>query len=574
MADHYEPRRVAPDSAPPERKFNWRWLVAGGVALALAGGGAVLALTRNTEAAGTCAESATLVVDPDYRALGQRLADRYSEQAPGDCDLIQVTGQASHEVAKKGLGEADAWLPEDITWAQRASGEGAALAAATPTTFAHTPLVLAYERQLREALGDQRQNGPLLVDLLTENKRYDAFGKPWGVIKLVEPDPNTSAVGAMGFMTMAMMLSNGEPPPTDPVKVTDNQLRMAAAEHRVVQRVPTSADVLGHLAANPADDTARGPAGPRTGLTTEYTVLTQVREGANVVAEHLGDGATGVQLGIVNPTGNATVQGFVDWLASPQGVAELNELGLRTTDSGPEAEALSAAGLSANPLPPLRPNDTAQVMGATALQAGFAQRSSVLPLLDLSGSMATPFGNTGLRRVDVVSQAALSSWAAWPPGYSTGLMTFHADAEGNPLIQPVFPLEDNRSPVWKEMMPHFHQGMESLKPEGGTPLYLAISQAYQYNLQTYQPGKPNKIVVLTDGVDEFHNAKFTADDLINQLKNEADPKRPIEMFYVLIGPEAGYPEVSRVAEATGGKAIWVRDLAELPTVMRSLLAGL
>lgn len=580
MGEHYVPRRAE------KKKPKWGRIEAGATAVALLGAGigwAALrgggdvesgsASTPKTSGATTCPSSATLAVDPDYQQLVSELAESYGTSLGADCLPIEVDAQASAQVAAAGLQTADAWLPEDSSWQHRAAGEAAALAGAPATVIAQTPLVLAYPRDVRTAMGDERQSGANLVAMLTEEKKYDADGQPWGTIKLVEPDPNTSAVGAIGFMTLATMLSNGEPPPTDPATATANQLRMVAAEHRVVERVATSAEVLGKLATNPADDTVRGPAGPRTGLTTEYALLTAADSRADLAADYLGDGGVGVQLAIVDPGENPTVQGFVDWLTSAEGREQLAEAGLRAGDQTPASSDLTQVGLPTEPLPAQRPNSAEEVIGATMVQAAFAQRSSVLTVLDLSGSMGAQFGNTGLRRVDVVTQAALSSWASWPLGYSSGLITFNADAAGNPVIAPVFGLQDNRSPEWKAQMPLFQASLANLQPQGGTPLYLAIWESYHYNLNHYQAGKANKIIILTDGVDEAHNATITLHDLMTQLPTAVDPARPIELIYILIGPDADYPTVSQIAAATGSTAIWVRDINELPIVMQGLLAA-
>lgn len=580
MGEKYVPRRAQP------KRRKWVPIVAGVAAVAVIGGGAGYALLRNngpdadpppstpTPSTANCPTTVSIIVDPDYLAAGQRLAERYGAQFSAGCDPIGVVARPSAEVASSGLGNADGWIPEDPSWVGLATDAGSSLSTAASTPFAHTPLVLAYEPQVRQAMGDERQNGENLVAMLTEAKTYDAYGQPWGVIKLVEPDPATSAAGAIGFATMATMLSHGEPPPTDPTTATENQLRMVAAEHRIVERVASSAEVLTQLAANPADDTVRGPAGPRTGLSTEYAVLNAIADGAELSAEYLGDGAVGVELAVVNPGNHPTIQGFVDWLLDADGRAELGQLGLRTSDTMPTQAALVDAGLDPSPLPALRPFTSLEVQGARQLHAAYAHRASVLTVLDLSGSMAAPFGDSGMRRVDAVTQAALGSWASWPPGYSSGLMTFSTDPSDNPVIQPVFPLQDNRSAEWKAQMPLFQQSLANLQPAGGTPLYLAIWEAYNYNLANYQQGKANKIVVLTDGVDEAHNSPFTWQDLVHGLQTQVDPDKPIEIYYILIGPDSAYPEVSNIASVTGGQALWVRDINELPAVMRSLLVAL
>lgn len=360
--------------------------------------------------------------------MAQTLTADYAATLAGECEPIELSAAPSVQVAAEGLAGADAWLPEDSSWAQRATGEAAALAGAPRTVIGRSPLVLAYEQQVRDAMGAERLAGENLVAMLLEAKRYDAHGQPWGTIKLVSPDPNTTAVGAVGFMTMAMMLSNGEPPPTDPAAATENQRRMVAAEHRIVERVATSQSVFDKLALNPADDTVRGPAGPRTGVTTEYAALAAAGRGAAIAADYLADGSSGVELTIVSPESNPVIQDFVDWLTAPEGEQVLVEQGIRVGEAAPDAAEL-------------------------------------------------------------------------------------------------------------------------------------------------QVGKQNRIIVLTDGADEEHSNVFTEQDLLARLPATPDPDRPIVISYLAIGPDADFDAVKRVADATSGNAVWVRDVSELPAIMQGLLAG-
>lgn len=545
----------------------------------------VAAQAAASPTAAPCADAVDMAVDPAYASVVTTLAGEYGAGLDDACAPVTVTSVPSSQTAASGLGEAVAWIPEDSSWQARVvedsadsadAADAAALRDATASTVAHTPFVLVAEEQVAQAAGGSLPQGQDLVELITLDKTWADFGHPdWGWFKLVLPAPSTSATGAMAFMTLAMTVSHGEEPATDPATATQNQQNMAQTAYRVVKKTDTVDAVTDNLASDPTDANALTPASPRVGLSTELAVLGAAQEGdaGALAASYLGDGSAGVDLTVIDPGDDPAVAGFVDWLQSSRGEAAIGRLGLRTEGSGPEPAQVTALGLDESALAADQTtNAAASVTAAAGMFAALDVRTSNLAVLDISGSMGNEI-SPGVRLVDVVTQAAVASWDAWPPGSATGLMTFNADANAKPTINTVIPLTINTTEEWVSARPQYEASLGAITTGGGTPLYQAIWEGYSYNKDNYKEGLANRVIVLTDGKDEDTYGAMSQADLLSQLPSTPDASQPISIILIAIGPDADYTSLKTIADATGNTAYWVQDLSSLPATMAQLMAS-
>ncbi len=71
--------------------------------------------------------------------------------------------------------------------------------------------------------------------------------------------------------------------------------------------------------------------------------------------------------------------------------------------------------------------------------------------------------------------------------------------------------------------------------------------------------------MVTDGTNEDDG--ISLDSLLETLRGEADPERPVKVIGVALGPDAGLGALEQIAEATGGAAYSEVDPTDLQTVL-------
>lgn len=580
MEDQH-PRRALTEEKPNRRPY----LVAAGVALALTATGSIYALTRpdagndsanaatpqlpqNEPSAARqgCSGSATLAVDPAWVSVVQTAANSWAVSQEDDCNPIVVKATTTAQVVQSGLKDVQGWIPEDPVLL--ASGPSVARTAET-TTLGSSPLVLAMPSEAYNAIGG-KASGDTLRKMMTLESSWANFNHPdWGWFKLVLPNVNQTVSGAAGFNSLAQLTSRGAPPPTNPATASTDSKNMAKVEQRLVAQVPVD-QVTNSLDAHKEDANARTPAGPRAGVTTLALAMDSDK---GLRATWLNPTA-GVSMALARTSDDENVKGFADWLATDEGKQALAKEGLVAGSQQPAGEALEALGLS-GAAPVATANKAASLDMARQLLAAFSVRQSNMLLLDTSGSMAEPLGNTPGRRIDSVLAMTQTSWAEWPPGSMTGIMTFNAsnDLSQRPQIKLLAPLHSDLTPQGAKIRAGMKSSMGSgLQVTGGTPLYEAILKGWQYTTANYQPNRVNRLVVVTDGSNQDSSSKVTLTSLLGALPPRPDSRKPVQLLLVALGPDADYAVLKQIADATGQRAVQVNSVQDLGVKMAQMLA--
>lgn len=78
-------------------------------------------------------------------------------------------------------------------------------------------------------------------------------------------------------------------------------------------------------------------------------------------------------------------------------------------------------------------------------------------------------------------------------------------------------------------------------------------------------------MLFTDGQNEDANS-ISREELVKQLKEKADPKRPVRVILVGIGNEVNKEELESVAEAGGGGAFVAQDPAKIDEIFLQAIA--
>ena len=110
-------------------------------------------------------------------------------------------------------------------------------------------------------------------------------------------------------------------------------------------------------------------------------------------------------------------------------------------------------------------------------------------------------------------------------------------------------------------------------PNGATGLYDSTLAAYQSARQNFEPGRINTVIVLTDGRNEDANS-ISREALLSELAKLQDPRRPIRIVGIGIGPDIDVGELQAIAGATGGQAFTTPDPTKIGDIFYSALSKL
>jgi hypothetical protein len=75
----------------------------------------------------------------------------------------------------------------------------------------------------------------------------------------------------------------------------------------------------------------------------------------------------------------------------------------------------------------------------------------------------------------------------------------------------------------------------------------------------------NSVLMVTDGTNEDDG--ISLESLLDTLRSEADPVRPVKVIGVALGPDADLDALEQIADATGGAAYSAVDPTDLQTVL-------
>lgn len=557
MSNEKTPRRAEPDG-----RSRAPVLVSTAILGTLAlGAGVFVVANQGSEASSgnqTCAQASRIAVDPAWSAAVTKAAAAYHDKSKTSCE-ITVTEEDSASVAKKGLTDQAAWIPEDPAWLEQSQG----LTGASAVDVATSPLVLVTRTEDAKALGTPLPKATLMKMLSGEQTWVDHGHADWGKFRLLLPTVNSTVAGAAAFGSLTEMAGASASSQISPIGgTTPASLAQAKVQQRLVPQVPLK-DVTSKLGVVESDATAVNPAASRTGVTTEVLAL----DVKDVQATYL-DTHSGLTMSVVNASNSKEVSDFTTWLQSADGQKALASAGARTLTQKPDADKVKALGLPAT-APRVGDNTVEEMTAARTLLAATSRRTAAFSVLDISGSMAQPLdSNTSMSKLDLMVKTTMGVWGSFPDGMATGLMTFHATADQaeKPVIQTVLPLTRNDSLTWVTDGTQMQQALANIKPEGGTPLYQATLAGMAYMQKNYMPGMNNTLLVITDGASQDAADEPSLEQFLAKMPKQ-DPKKPIKVMYVAFGADADYSSLQKIAKATNQKAVKITSAAELQAML-------
>jgi Ca-activated chloride channel family protein len=192
----------------------------------------------------------------------------------------------------------------------------------------------------------------------------------------------------------------------------------------------------------------------------------------------------------------------------------------------------------------------------------------VLMVIDVSGSMGEPAGGeSGPTKLDLAKKAAVNALGQFKPEDDVGLWVFstgisRTDPTDYLELVPIAPIGVQRETIAAKI--------NDLVPTQGTPLYTVTKAADDTLVQSFDAGRINAVLLLTDGKNEDPN-NDDLDALLRTLRsrNEGQVANPVRVFPIAYGQDADLPTLKRIAEATNAT---VYDAADPTSIGKVFLA--
>jgi Ca-activated chloride channel family protein len=574
-------------------------------ALLLGGGilaGSILALRGDSTADGGCDDGVDLAVTA-APALAAPLADaveRYRSSSPevdGRCVTVTLTSRASAEtVAELSAGwtdpsagpQPDVWIPESASWPAlaRTREAGAKLVPESGPAIASSPVVIAMPRPLAEATDwpdFQLGWAGLAANNGDAHAWRDRGHAEWGPFRTGLADPANSSASLSAVLNVVSVARNLPVASMTPDTFTQTPVRTSVLTfERGAEQVPASMDAL--LAGlREADRRGRAPTRLSAFPASEHDVVAYNRGRAGgagpprvpLAAVYPPDGLTLEQVPFL-PLRHAAADGsrsraaedFLRALRGETGRSALTAAGFRTPD-GKNPELTERDGFLADLPDKIQPAAAGAVLAsAAATFAGVHQRGATLAVFDTSGSMAAPVpASGGKTRMRVAVDAVLAALPLLADDSELGLWQFSTNLDGerdHVELLPIGPMDERIG--GRPRRDYFASAARALTPGGDTGLYDTALAAFAKLSAEYVPGKPNQVVMITDGVNDDPGS-VTLDDLVAQLRREFDPKRPVRIITIAYGTEADAAALGRISAATGAKSYQSLDPNDISQVL-------
>jgi len=262
-------------------------------------------------------------------------------------------------------------------------------------------------------------------------------------------------------------------------------------------------------------------------------------------------------------------EAFIKFVLSSQAQEVLDDFGFRKLDPNAKLAGLFTPENGVDPsLPAIMLEQPSVSVVATAKDQWEQIRkpSSVLVLVDVSGSMSDDAG-TGRSKMKEAIESAQATLGHFRSTDELGVWAFTTGVEsaiGKNLVEirQVKPMAGESEQLSREM--------GNLTPQQGTPLYDAVSTAYQYMSDRAEPGRINAIVVLSDGEDT--DSTTSIDKLLREMRNESEggDESLVRVFPISYGQAVSVP-LTDIAEASGGQVFDASDARRIKLIFQSVV---
>jgi Ca-activated chloride channel homolog len=534
-------------------------------------------LTSGSDTASGCGDPLRLsvAVTPELAPVVMATATEWTRSRPtvgNRCIVVDLVSAESSEIAAaiaaranlalSGVGNAggqakvpQVWIPDSSSWLQRLRAVGPDLTPASGQSIAKSPVVLGVPQPVATSAFGWPANKLTWADLV---KRMNTG--PGMRAGIVEPTRDSAGLAGLVSISVAANAVGG----SNGAQVTAATLRglvigRSTVREDLLQRFPKAADPAslanGIQAAPLSEQTvnafnAKSPPVPLVSVYAEpappaldypYTILPGVDADRSAAATRLRAALTGPALR-----------------------DRLGAAGLRAAD-GSTGKAFPAA--------PGAPVGGGQG-GASAEQpivdkilttwGAMTAPARTLAVFDVSGSMLRPVPTAGnATRMAVLLDAAKRGLSLFDDTWSLGLWLFSTELDGPKDYQqviPIGPLSSQRQQIVDAL------GKVKPKPLGDTGLYDTIFAGYQALQDGWQQGMVNTLIVMTDGENDDPKGGLSLEQLVAEIGKIKDPKRPVRILLITIGPDAKPELLKPITDLSSGGVFSAPDPAKISDI--------
>ncbi|GGV55727.1 hypothetical protein GCM10010277_56220 [Streptomyces longisporoflavus] len=578
MGRHSLPDEAGADASGPRPRSRGRTVaVATALVLTVAAGTAAAVRSDLLSFGDSCRDEAVeldVVAAPDIAPALRAAADdaRVKEvTSDGSCIDVRVTARDSYKVAgelRTGQGDPgyDVWVPDSELWLQRVGPGSKQNKVAPAGNIASSPIGMAMVPSAAESLGWPEKTYDWL-ELAGAAMKSDK-------LRLGAADPARSATGLLALAKLsAAGKSGGKGGDTRAAGMAKAlSSRTSDSDSRLVDTV--ARDASGSEKSNPRRNQAL--------ILSEqaaYKHNASAGEGNSLDMFYPKDGSprldypyTLVREDELSTDQSRAALRFMTLFGDDEGRAILAEHGFRTGAEAPPAKLVTAAGgrtpqpYTAEASEPPGEKELQETLGMWTITVQSARLSTVV---DVSDSMGAFVPGQNQSRMEVTKSSLLRALAGFTDEDEIGLWEFATLLDGKRDYRELVPTErlgDRKGEGTQRDRVSEAFGNLAPIPGGATGLYDTTLAAYKEATSTYAGGKFNALVVLTDGVNQDPGS-ISRGDLISRLENLSDPKRPVPLIAIAVGPDADKEEVVQIAEATGGSGHQVDDPAQIHAVI-------
>ena len=540
------------------------------------------------------------------------LADAFKEspehEGLGECATVRPINVSSGEATRILTAGGDwpdenprrwptMWSPASTVWTERVAAAASPALVGEPESFTHTPVVFGVPETMAKALGWPKADIGIgdFERLCADPNGWGSVGKDvWGDFKISKTNPNTSTTGLSAIL-MQSYEASGKTSDLTAADVAASSDFSRIFEECVIHYGDTTGKVLTTL----YDETQNGAGGSGyvSAVALEETSLLNYNQGnpdshtvqpgetltppkEKLVAIYPEGGSmwsdnpvTVLGASWVTPVQREAGEAFAAFLQTKPAQQILPEYGFRPLDDSVALGELFTEKFGVNadkPVITLPRPDVDVVSAAIDQWTQIRKPSSVLELIDISGSMDEPIGD-GRSRLDGAIEGAQSTLGHFRSSDEIGVWAFTTgiQSEAGPgiaIVRDVIALGSDRESL--------DTSLDDLRyaDRQGTPLYDSIAIAYDEMVARAQPGRINAIVVLSDGEDT--DSSISLDSLIAKISKstrEGGSSAPVRIFPIAYGEGADTSALQRIAEATGGQWFDASDPAKIDLVFASVI---
>ncbi|MFJ9852344.1 substrate-binding and VWA domain-containing protein [Streptomyces sp. NPDC101150] len=580
------PRSFGPEPARGSRTRTV--VIATAVVLAIAAGSAVALRSDLLPFGKPCdGESVRLRVfaSPDIAPAIDKVATRARRnetRTDGKCLDVRVTSRASYEVADS-LGQRPAkpgfqvWIPDSSLWVDRVGTESGTRLTAV-AAIASSPIALGAVPSAAESLGwpHKTYSWSELTRAASTDDR----------LRLGVADPARSATGLLALARINASNAKAAKDANDSTDPEgDSDTRTAAAAKLLYERVADGDSQV--LATLPRDGSGAEQGNPRRNqalLLSEQAAHahnTGPDNGPDLDLFYPKDGTARLDYPYTLVDGDAlnvdqtrAANRFMTLLGGSAGRRELREQGFRGGNGKAGAELTRAAG-GRDPQPytadPADPPSAKELQALLGMWTITVQSARIATVVDASASMGSAVpGSGGQSRMELAKNSLLQALATFTPEDEIGLWKFATALDGGKDYVELSPTSRLGDPgehggTHREDLAAAFSSLAPV-PNGATGLYDTTLAAYEKACETYASGKFNSLVIVTDGAND-DSSSMELEALVRKLKKLSDPKRPVPLIAIAIGPEADKSALDRIVAPTGGSAHRVNDPSQIHQVI-------